>query len=195
MLARVSSKALRVKIDLPLVFLLSVLPDVDIILPSLTHRGITHSFIVMTVVFVPLFFYYRKKAAPYYLALAQHVLIGDILVGGGVEILWPLARKFYGLDISLNSQTNMILESSLFILAILFLILTKDILRVFTPDKTNFLLILPEGALLGSAIMAWHYSSFELLSLHCVFLVIFGLVILGSLKDFVLKHVKFVNSE
>jgi hypothetical protein len=142
----------------------------------------------MTIVFVPLFLYFRKKAAPYYLALVQHVLIGDVLIGGGVEILWPLTTKFYGLIVSLNSQIDMILESSLFILAIVALILTRDMLRMFKPNKTNFLLVFPEGALLGSAIMAWHYSSFEMLLLHFPFLVIFGLVILRSLNDFVSKH-------
>jgi membrane-bound metal-dependent hydrolase YbcI (DUF457 family) len=61
-----TGKLAHVKINLPLLLAASVLPDIDLILRFLTHRGPTHSLLAITVLMIPLFILYRKKALPYY---------------------------------------------------------------------------------------------------------------------------------
>jgi hypothetical protein len=44
--SKIASKSLNVNINLPLIFLASVLPDIDLLIPGLHHRGPLHSIIV-----------------------------------------------------------------------------------------------------------------------------------------------------
>lgn len=187
LIAKASSKSLRVEVNLPLVLLLSVLPDIDLILPYFEHRGITHSIIVVTIAFTPVFLYYTRKSLPPFLALAQHILIGDYIVGGhmGTQILWPLTTTYYGLDVVLASQANVTLEIISFSIAIVVLILTKDLRKLLKPQKSSLLLTIPEAAIFGSAVIAGHNPiSVELLLPHLIFFAIFGFAILISLKKF-----------
>jgi membrane-bound metal-dependent hydrolase YbcI (DUF457 family) len=70
LLGKGSSKPLRLKPNIPLLLVVSILPDIDIVYDFLTgadlHRGPTHSIIVATLAFVPFFIVYRKKAIPYF---------------------------------------------------------------------------------------------------------------------------------
>jgi membrane-bound metal-dependent hydrolase YbcI (DUF457 family) len=92
-LARFSSSLLKVRINIPLVLALTVIPDVDILFePSLAHRGPMHSIIILIAVFIPFLIAYRKVAIPYFLAVAQHAMIGDYLGGGQLQLFWPLAK-------------------------------------------------------------------------------------------------------
>jgi membrane-bound metal-dependent hydrolase YbcI (DUF457 family) len=79
LLGKGSSKALRVKLNIPILLVLSLLPDIDIVYDFLTgtqiHRGPTHSIVVATLAFIPIFILYRKTAIPYFLALISHFLI------------------------------------------------------------------------------------------------------------------------
>ena len=79
LLGKGSSKKLHVNLNIPFLLVLSILPDIDIIYDFLTgsdiHRGPTHSIVVATVAFIPIFIVYRKKAIPYFLALISHPLI------------------------------------------------------------------------------------------------------------------------
>ncbi|MGC9346189.1 MAG: hypothetical protein ACP5ER_05315, partial [Candidatus Bathyarchaeales archaeon] len=67
-LSKTSAKALKTKLNIPLVLTLSVIPDVDILIPILEHRGPTHSIIMACLVFIPIFAIYHKKATPYLIA-------------------------------------------------------------------------------------------------------------------------------
>ena len=85
------SKLVKVKVHLPLLLAASVLPDVDLLLRFLMHRGPTHSLITITALIIPFLFVYRKQALPYYGALLSHVLVGDFFTGG-VGMFWPLSQ-------------------------------------------------------------------------------------------------------
>ena len=101
LLGKGSSKALRTKLNIPILLVLSILPDIDIIYDYLTgneiHRGPTHSIVVALLAFIPVFIIYRKKAIPYFLALISHPLIGDFLIGGKLELFWPISTQQFGL--------------------------------------------------------------------------------------------------
>jgi membrane-bound metal-dependent hydrolase YbcI (DUF457 family) len=146
---KASSKLAQVKVNLPLLFAASILPDVDLLLGFLTHRGPTHSFITITVLMIPFFIVYRKQALPYYLALLSHILIGDFFTGG-IQLLWPLSNTWFGaLDFSVASLTNVIAELALFFLSLPIMYKLGDLRALLKPHNKNWVLIIPLGAVLG----------------------------------------------
>jgi membrane-bound metal-dependent hydrolase YbcI (DUF457 family) len=67
LLGRGSAKLLDLRVNVPLVLAPSIIPDADILVPFMTHRGVTHSIIVTLIVFIPMLALWRKKAVPYLL--------------------------------------------------------------------------------------------------------------------------------
>jgi len=145
-MSKTSARTLKTKLNVPLALVLSVLPDMDIALehlriPFIEHRHITHSVIVTLIVFVPFFLVYRKAAVPYFLALIQHALIGDYLTGE-VWLLWPFGQSF-SLGIGITSPLNIGLEWFVFVLSLLVMFKTEDLLDFFRPRKWNLALAIP----------------------------------------------------
>jgi len=75
--------------SLSLVFLLSIIPDIDIIFRlvgvEVAHRSITHSIIIFTIVCIVLSMFILKHRIRsiiiYFIAYFSHIAIGDIIVG------------------------------------------------------------------------------------------------------------------
>jgi len=113
-----------------IVWFLSVLPDIDLIIPSLLHRGPTHSLTIILLVFI-ITYLAKIKLMPYVAAFGSHSLIGDLLTsnvgewGIGVQLFWPFtAEKFsLPLEMSLNQQLN--IEQILFIIMIVEILYSK----------------------------------------------------------------------
>ena len=97
-----ASKLLDVRINVPLLFLASILPDIDLIL-GLEHRGPTHSLIVYAVLFEPVSWFYGKRVVPFFVALAQHSLLGDLLTSGGVQVLWSAVYERFGAQMQIQA--------------------------------------------------------------------------------------------
>ena len=145
-----SSKLAKVKVNLPLLLVASVLPDVDLFFTFVMHRGPTHSIITITVLMIPFFVVYRKQAIPYYAALLSHILIGDFFTAGGAELFWPLSQNLFGaLDIGMTSLTNMLTESGLFLVTLPIMYKLGDLQTLLKPHNKNWALIIPLGAVLG----------------------------------------------
>jgi len=128
---KASSKLLDVDVQIPLLFLVAVIPDVDLFIPILVHRGSTHSLLVSALPFIPLFFLYKRRVVPYFVALIQHPLMGDYLAGGGVRLFWPLTGQSYGLAIPIGSPINIAFEWVLFAVSILAMVEMGDLQMVF----------------------------------------------------------------
>lgn len=149
-----SSRLLKVKLNLPLLLVASVLPDVDLILrfvdPTLfMHRGPTHAIIAFTVLLIPFFIIYRKRAVPYYAALLSHALIGDFFTGG-LELFWPVSQGWFGFEnINVRSLAPVLTELVLFAIALAILFQTKDWQSLLKPNKYNWVLFIAFGAVLG----------------------------------------------
>jgi membrane-bound metal-dependent hydrolase YbcI (DUF457 family) len=146
LLGKASARTLKTKLNVPLALVLSILPDADIALehlgiPFLEHRHITHSIIVSAIVFVPFFLVYRKTAVPYFLALIQHALIGDYLTGQ-VWLLWPFGQD-YSLRVGIESPFNIGLEWTVFVLSLVIMFRTDDLLNFFRQQKWNLALAIP----------------------------------------------------
>ena len=203
LLGKGSSKALKTKVNIPLLMVLSILPDIDIIFDFFTgyqiHRGPTHSIVVAFLVFVPLFIVYRKQAIPYFLALISHPLIGDFIAGGKVALLWPISSHEFGLHeiggpyIDIFSTVNMVLELSLFVAALAIMIKSKDWRVFFTADKTNLLLVIPIATVLLPSTIGYPFSNSLLLTspplaaAHIIFLVLFSIAVLKTLAMYYKK--------
>ncbi len=197
LLGKASSKPLHLKPNIPLLLVLSIIPDIDIIYDFLTrselHRGPTHSIIVAIIVFIPIFVVYRKKAIPYFLALISHSLIGDFFIGGQLQLFWPFSTTQYGLHelgsyyINIFDQKNIALELILFTIAMVVLYKTKDWQVFFKNNKTNLILIIPIVTVLLPSTIGYPFSEPLLLTApflalaHLFYLVLFSIAVLKVL--------------
>jgi membrane-bound metal-dependent hydrolase YbcI (DUF457 family) len=204
LLGKCSSKKLRVNLNIPILLVLSILPDVDIIYDFLTgsqiHRGPTHSIVVATVAFIPIFIIYRKKAIPYFLALISHPLIGDFFIGGKLQLFWPFSTAQYGLHelgsyyIAITDPVNIALEVSLFVIATLVLYNSGDWKVFFKSNKTNLVLIIPIATVLLPSTIGYPFDAPLLLTqpilalAHLFYLVLFSIAILKTLSSMYKKR-------
>jgi hypothetical protein len=186
LLGKTSAKLLKVRLNIPLILVLSVLPDIDILLGYLLkseiHRGPTHSIITAILVFIPFFVIYRQKAAPYFAALASHSLIGDFIIGGQLQLLWPLSTNEFGLPelgfpyIDIYSTINITLELILFATALIVMLKTRDILHFFRNNKLNLILVIPIFTVLLPTFASYPlYVPILLMLPHLFYLVLFSI--------------------
>jgi membrane-bound metal-dependent hydrolase YbcI (DUF457 family) len=153
---------------------LSVIPDIDILIPFVEHRGPYHSIIMAIVVFFPTFVLYRKNAFPYFVALIQHSLIGDYIAGGKVQLFWPLTSQLYGMNISIRSPTNITLEWLAFLVATIVMVKTKDTQILLQPHNSNLILAIPTFTILLPTFLAFPLDvPIALIPPHIIFLILF----------------------
>jgi len=177
--AKSFQKPLKTRINLPLIFLLSIISDIDLLFPEIKHRSITHSILTLTLASIPFIIHYRKTSIPYFAALTQHALIGDLITNGGVELLWPLTNHTYGLGIEQYGVTSITLEWLTFLLALTLLAKTNDWKTLFQNNQSNLLLTIPSAVILTSMLISIGTKiPATLLIPHMIFLSIFALSIL-----------------
>ena len=92
MVGRVFGRLTGEEMNIPLVWLLSVVPDLDLLVRGLDHRGPSHSVVVAFVVFAPLLLFRFRKSVVYFAVLAAHTLIGDYFTGD-LMLLWPFSNE------------------------------------------------------------------------------------------------------
>jgi len=188
LLGKASGKLFKVSFNIPLVLVLSILPDIDIIfdfiLRSEVHRGPTHSVIMALLVFIPFFVLYRKKAVPYFTALLSHSLIADFLIGGQLQLLWPLSSREFGFPyLSIYDPINVALEFILFAIALGVMLKTRDLFHFFRNSKLNLILIVPIFTVLLPTFASYPLHVPILLVLpHLFYLVLFAISVLIVLK-------------
>jgi len=165
-------------VNVPLFFALSIISDVDLLIPGLRHRGPTHSIIILCLLFLPAFVFYRKKATPYFAALILHPLVGDVLTGGA-QLLWPLTTSEYGIRTAMTSSTNILTEWIFFLISFTILLKTRDIQTLLQPHSSNLSLLIPIVTVLTPAFFMFPLNvPLELIIPHLIYLTIFALSIL-----------------
>lgn len=144
-IGKILSKSTRKSQNIPAIWTLSLLPDIDLLIPSLQHRGPTHSIIVAILIIAPLFIIGSRKTAPYIAALATHSMIGDYITNGGVRLFWPLSLEWLVFEraIMLGSAFEAYIELALFAMLIVTLILSRDYNHLFHLERRNTLLFVP----------------------------------------------------
>lgn len=190
LLSKTSAKGLKVNVIVPAVFVLSIIPDIDILFGGEFHRGPTHSSIVALVIFIPFFIIYRRKTVPYFLALLSHGLIGDLLIGGDLQLLWPITSREIYLSpwlptITINSRINIALETTLFVIATIVMVKTKDSRIFFSKNKSNLLLLIPITTVLLPTLVAYPLIVPILLTPpHLFYLVLFTIALFAAVLGF-----------
>jgi len=174
LVAKLTAQATETRMNIPLVLTLSVIPDIDILLPFIEHRGPFHSILMATIIFVPIFVSYGKGGFPYYAALIQHSLLGDYISGGRVQLLWPLTQRLFGIEISIVSHTSIALEWLAFLTAAMVMLKTKDMQTLFQFHNSNLILVIPTFTVLLPTFFAYPLEvPVALVPPHLVFLIVF----------------------
>jgi hypothetical protein len=106
-------------VSFALAMVIGIIPDIDIVTQSLeimTHKTFTHSLIVSAAIGGSIFLVTRlgfKQAFAvgmiYSLAYVQHI-IGDMVIGPPVNILYPIGNLPVGIGIAFGSLTHIIIE-------------------------------------------------------------------------------------
>jgi membrane-bound metal-dependent hydrolase YbcI (DUF457 family) len=178
---KASSKILNVNVNIPLLFLASILPDIDFLVPGLRHRGPIHSLIVLSLFFIPLFPLYWKRAFPYFIALISHPLIGDYMTGGGLQLFWPLTTGWHSMGIAITPSVNILLEWALFIASFTMMLKVGDDNTLLRQGSSNLLLSLPLLPVLLSPFFGFPlHIPLELFIPHLAYLTLFILFILTN---------------
>lgn len=184
-LAKLTTQVTKTEMNIPLVLTLSVIPDIDLLVPFVEHRGPFHSIIMASVIFMPVFALYRRKALPYFVALIQHSLIGDYIVGG-VQLLWPLTQQPYGLNVNIFSLANITLEWLLFLSAAMVMFKTRDMLVLFQPHGSNMILAVPIFTVLLPTFLAFPlHVPMALVPPHIIYLILFLTSLLIDVKKII----------
>jgi len=207
LLGKASSKVLHTKINIPLLLVLSILPDTDILYDLVTgasiHRGPTHSIIVAFLVFIPIFIYFGKRAVPYFLSLISHSLLADFFIGGDLQLLWPLSSNVFGFHelggyyVGILSSINIVTEMLLFIAATMILYKSGDWKVFFNADKTNLVLIIPIVTVLLPSTIGYPFSESLLLiepTLAIAHLFYLALFVIATLKTLYWMCTMYFNS-
>ena len=185
---KAAAKELGVQINIPLLFLASVFPDIDILIPGLEHRGPLHSVLLFCLVFIPIFVVYSKRAVPYFVAVFQHIMIGDFIVGGDLQLLWPLSTSVYGFEVGMGTLPHIALEWVFFLVSMAIMIKAKDILLLFKPDSSNMILAIPAMTVLLPTIISFPlYVPLSLLVPHIIYLVLLACPIFIDWKAILTK--------
>jgi membrane-bound metal-dependent hydrolase YbcI (DUF457 family) len=187
--SKTSARLLKTQFNIPLVLMLSIIPDIDILFPFLQHRGPTHSLIAASIVFIPIFAVYRKRAIPYLIALVQHSLVGDYIAGGRVQLLWPITTQDFGTSIDIRSPISITLEWVMFLTFIIVMLKTKDTVVFFQPHNSNLILSIPTFTVLLPPFLGFPLDvPISLIPPHIFYILLFSASIIIDLSK-VLKNI------
>ena len=121
-----SKKYLGKDFNLILIWFIALLPDIDLFIPGLPHRGPTHSIVVALGLGGLICLIYRDSF-PYLISLCTHSVIGDYFTRPGCQLLWPLNDTWYKYQYALTFRDPIlvIIEGIMFAIMIGHMILKK----------------------------------------------------------------------
>jgi hypothetical protein len=171
--------------DIPLLWTLSLLPDIDFLIPGIIHRGPTHSLILALIIFAPFLIKNPKKTLPYFTALLTHSIIADFITYGGVMLLWPLSTEMMGYrsPLTMGRAAETRIELALFAALILVLIASGDLKNLLTTENRNLILFVPLCTIVLPA--AFKYPVKIPGSLLIAHLILIGMIALFIIKSII----------
>jgi membrane-bound metal-dependent hydrolase YbcI (DUF457 family) len=192
---KTSAKFTKTGINIPIIFVLSVIPDIDIIIgqiiPLFYHRGPLHSIMILSALFVPVFIIYRVRAIPYFLALIQHPLLGDFITAGPVQLFWPVSRRYYGILMDIEGPANVSLEWIAFLTVLFIMVKAKDMARFFQPHNSNLILAIPTFTVLLPTFLSIPLDvPVWLIPPHLFFVVLFLVAMFNDVRKLSLSTLK-----
>jgi hypothetical protein len=186
---KLSAKPLNVSLNIPLVLTLSVLPDIDLLIPTLQHGGPAHSIVLYFMMALPMILLWRKKTIPYLIAIVSHPLLGDYLTRSsrmsGVQLFYPLSLKWFSAGSISWQVTYTYAEIALLAAFLLMLVATKDMRLLMTRHRLNMLLLVPiSTAFLPVFIQFPIPVPAELIVPHIILMAVLMLSILVDIRHF-----------
>jgi membrane-bound metal-dependent hydrolase YbcI (DUF457 family) len=117
--SEIVGKITKEKVNYPIVYIVSIIPDIDLFISSIEHRGPTHSIVVAILIFLPIIIVY-KHGFSYFASLASHSLIGDFFTFNGCRLFWPIVPFWYRAPrpYRIEERSLILVEASLFVLMI-----------------------------------------------------------------------------
>ena len=145
LLGKVFSRVKDVPLNIPAIWAVSLLPDVDFYIPGLKHMGPTHSIAFALIIFAPLFLFRGWRMVPYFLGFLSHIVFGDLITNRGIMLFWPISSRliFLKTPISYVRVYKTYYELIFFALFLIMFLVTRDYLRVRKVNNTKLLLIIP----------------------------------------------------
>jgi membrane-bound metal-dependent hydrolase YbcI (DUF457 family) len=112
------------RFSLPLVFLASVVPDVDVLLePFVVHRGPLHGVVLGVVVFA-VWWLWARRGLPVFASFLTHSLVGDY-VTGPTMLFWPFPGWYEAAPpLRLSGVAEFLVEASLFVVMVVVVVLS-----------------------------------------------------------------------
>jgi len=182
-----ASEVLKEKFNIPLLFLMAIVPDIDILIPTLPHRGPTHSLVIYSIALVPFYLIFGKKALIYYTSICSHTLLGDLVFTGGalgVQIFWPLTSTEYS-GLSMSLVYDVPVEWLCFSASMGLMVYVRDLPKMFEPHPLNLLLTIPVLTIILPVFIGFPPGVPSGLFIpHLVYLAIISFSILTDLKTF-----------
>ena len=195
MTSKLFSKTLRTNLNIPLALAISLVPDIDLLLePALIHGGPTHSILLLTILFIPAFFIWKKASLPYLASAASHSIIGDYLTRlpkhRGVQLLYPLNSTFYSARPEVTQLTYIYSEIIMFVAFLFLLVAARDTKALTKVHPSNFLFIIP---ILTAALPVFIEFPLpvpsQLIIPHLALMVILAVPILLDLESYIRKAI------
>jgi len=190
---KASAKFLNVNMNIPFALTLSILPDIDLLIPILQHGGPTHSIILYLTIAFPAVLTWRKKAIPYLVALASHPLLGDYPTrpnrAQGVQLFFPLTSSWFSAGSEVLHFIHVYFEFALFIAFVTFMLITRDITLLTKQHPSNLLLAIPISTALFPVFMHLPIPiPRELAIPHLILILLLTLPILTDIKQTMCRH-------
>jgi len=115
--------------SIPLLWALSILPDIDFLIPGIMHRGPTHSILFAILICAPFLIYKPRKAVPYFAALFTHSISSDMIRHDSLFKMGGITESY--------------IELALFAVLILMLVASGDLKKLVTKENSDILLFIP----------------------------------------------------
>jgi hypothetical protein len=147
--AWVVAKGRKQKLVLWAAFTAGIVPDYDILFSplGLVHHTYTHSLVLWAPVMVALV-YWRRGSLPYVVAILQHMVVGDFLVGK-VPFFLPLSNVSLGLNLGMPSAADAVLEFGFLVLMMIVMWRSGDLKGLLGGGRGSLLMVVPLLSIVG----------------------------------------------
>ena len=186
---KITGKLTKHDPNIPLLWTISLLPDIDFLIPGIIHRGPTHSLILALIIFAPFLIKRPKKTLTYFAALLTHSAIGDFITYGGVMLLWPLSSEMIGYrsPLTMGRAAETHIELALFAALILILIALGDLKNLLTTENRNLILFIPLCTIVLPAVLNYPVKiPGSLMSAH--------FILIGMITLFIIKSIIIIST-
>lgn len=146
LMGSLASMGTRARPNVPLLLLLGGVPDFDLYIRQgygtlLGHHGISHSWLVITLTFIPALAWNWRAIFPLFVATIQHPLFGDLIVNE-IPLYYPYSLQQVGFNLYRASSTlSLAVEATGLLLVLGIRPVREALYHLRTPSAWNLTLL------------------------------------------------------